>query len=474
MPTQKGHMARACLNQKVNVVKKRSSHVRFAAPKEVYRLPESEPLQILVRPVRETSRGGGAGSVRTSASCKKETFEEHVSWLERVIRILLDAKLVVNRDKCEFVLSKCTISGATCWIAVDFRIDSERVRPIHDYPTPRKRKNKWSATPNEEQRRSFAARGQGKQPEGLHRQSGRRGTTRAGASSSEETPAGGKSQQEAVAELNEYVRLRSSGTCSPSSVSRRDGAVVEVFGRTNTSFCEPFDARIGGRDGLGGAVQPAITAGNGGVATTNGRRQIRASRQRRQASGVGTRQRPHRRARDVAPNGGGEPRLEEGHGPMLELLVAARQPVEEWDGRGIRGGFSLARLKRKVFCWRRGGGRYASRSGETTEESATGADPTFGTRSRTICAAVASTSQQVRLRGGTAWLGVPAVRRATAAPATDGVSHRRATNSASFAARGLTKEQQQHRQLPRRQPQQHQREGSPRGGSTSKPRWKGP
>uniref|UniRef100_A0ABD2WZX6 RNA-directed DNA polymerase n=1 Tax=Trichogramma kaykai TaxID=54128 RepID=A0ABD2WZX6_9HYME len=65
-----------------------------------------------------------------------ETFEEHVSWLERVIRILLDAKLVVNRDKCEFCCQSVKFLGYML-DSSGLRIDSERVRPIHDYPLPR-------------------------------------------------------------------------------------------------------------------------------------------------------------------------------------------------------------------------------------------------------------------------------------------------------------------------------------------------
>ncbi|CAB0037515.1 unnamed protein product [Trichogramma brassicae] len=67
---------------------------------------------------------------------EEETFEEHVSWLERVIRILLDAKLVVNRDKCEFCCQSVQFLGYVL-DSSGLRIDSERVRPIHDYPTPR-------------------------------------------------------------------------------------------------------------------------------------------------------------------------------------------------------------------------------------------------------------------------------------------------------------------------------------------------
>ena len=30
------------------------------------------------------------------------TFEEHILWLEKVLRRLVEAGLTVNRDKCEF------------------------------------------------------------------------------------------------------------------------------------------------------------------------------------------------------------------------------------------------------------------------------------------------------------------------------------------------------------------------------------
>ncbi|CAB0031416.1 unnamed protein product [Trichogramma brassicae] len=41
-------------------------------------------------------------------------------WLERVIRTLIDAKLVVNRDKCEFCCQSVKNFWAMCLIAVDF------------------------------------------------------------------------------------------------------------------------------------------------------------------------------------------------------------------------------------------------------------------------------------------------------------------------------------------------------------------
>ncbi|CAB0038404.1 unnamed protein product [Trichogramma brassicae] len=349
---------------------------------------------------------------------KEKTFEEHVSWLERVIRILLDAKLVVNRDKCEFCCQKCTIFWATCWIAVDFvSTASESAQ----YTIIRLRET-WSATPT----RSNGVRLpplSGEQPEGLHRQSGRRWTSERGRRARERN-----ASEEARASQEAFLRgLR----------------------------CTHRRTRWTGR----GPFSPAITAGNGRAwqqRTDADRR--RASRQRRQASGVGTRQRTPSPGEGRRPNGGGEPLLEEETRAMLEQLVAARQPVEEWDGEAFEE-FFRGSPEEEVCCWRRGrGDGYASRrSGETTEESARVPTPTFGTRSRTICAAVASTSSAGELRAGLHGLVFqPFAVQQQRLPQTeyplDGQQQRQLRRPGPY------QEQQQHRQLPRRQPQQHQRE----------------
>ncbi|CAB0035377.1 unnamed protein product [Trichogramma brassicae] len=79
-----------------------------------------------------------------------ETFEEHVSWLERVIRILLDAKLVVNRDKCEFCCQSVQFLGYVL-DSSGLRIDSERVPPNTRLSDSEKRKTSktvaWHDTP---------------------------------------------------------------------------------------------------------------------------------------------------------------------------------------------------------------------------------------------------------------------------------------------------------------------------------------
>uniref|UniRef100_A0ABD2WIR8 RNA-directed DNA polymerase n=1 Tax=Trichogramma kaykai TaxID=54128 RepID=A0ABD2WIR8_9HYME len=65
-----------------------------------------------------------------------ETFEQHMIWLEHVIRTLIDAKLVVNRDKCEFCCQSVKFLGYVL-DSSGLRVDSDRVRPIYEYPAPR-------------------------------------------------------------------------------------------------------------------------------------------------------------------------------------------------------------------------------------------------------------------------------------------------------------------------------------------------
>ncbi|CAB0033381.1 unnamed protein product [Trichogramma brassicae] len=65
-----------------------------------------------------------------------ETFEQHMVWLERVIRTLIDAKLVVNRDKCEFCCQSVKFLGYVL-DSSGLRVDSDRVRPIYEYPAPK-------------------------------------------------------------------------------------------------------------------------------------------------------------------------------------------------------------------------------------------------------------------------------------------------------------------------------------------------
>ena len=64
-----------------------------------------------------------------------ETFEEHLKWVEVVLNKLVDARLKVNREKCEFCCSSVTYLG--------FLLDQDGLRPDPDrgtallnYPTP--------------------------------------------------------------------------------------------------------------------------------------------------------------------------------------------------------------------------------------------------------------------------------------------------------------------------------------------------
>ena len=64
-----------------------------------------------------------------------EKFEEHLKWLEFVLRRLVDAGLVVNREKCEFCCSRVSYLG----FLLDkegLRPDPERIEPVLNFPAP--------------------------------------------------------------------------------------------------------------------------------------------------------------------------------------------------------------------------------------------------------------------------------------------------------------------------------------------------
>ena len=64
-----------------------------------------------------------------------ETFEEHLKWVEIVLNKLVDARLKVNREKCEFCCSSVTYLG----FLLDqdgLRPDPDRVTALLNYPTP--------------------------------------------------------------------------------------------------------------------------------------------------------------------------------------------------------------------------------------------------------------------------------------------------------------------------------------------------
>ena len=65
-----------------------------------------------------------------------ETFEEHLYWLKRVLSILINAGLRINKEKCEF--------GCSCLIYLGYildyeglRPDPEKVQPVLNMPSPK-------------------------------------------------------------------------------------------------------------------------------------------------------------------------------------------------------------------------------------------------------------------------------------------------------------------------------------------------
>ncbi|CAB0033290.1 unnamed protein product [Trichogramma brassicae] len=182
------------------------------------------------------------------------------------------------------------------------------------------------------------------------------GRASGGASSSERNASEeARASQEAVAELNEYVRLMELGVPARLRPEPEGRAVVEVSGELIPVFCEAFDARIGGRDGLGGvrsARQYSWQRPAWQQRTDADRR--RASRQRRQASGVGTRQRTPSPGEGRRPPERRRSRCwRRRHG---QCWSSWWRPVNRWKNGTARHSrrFFVARLKRKFCCWRRG------------------------------------------------------------------------------------------------------------------------
>ncbi|CAB0034381.1 unnamed protein product [Trichogramma brassicae] len=271
---------------------------------------------------------------------------------------------------------------------------------------------------NEDQQRSFAAVG-----------SGASGGTapsvqpsmdeRAEASSSERNASEeARASQEAVAELNEYIRLMELGVSARLRPEPEGRVVVEVSGELIPVFSgASMNASEDAMD-WEESVQPVNYSWQRPAwqqRTDADRR--RDSRQRTPSPGEGRR-----------PNRGGEPLLEEETRAMLEQLVAARQPVEEWDGEEFEEVFRGSPEEEILLLEEGEATTTLRRSGETTEESARVPTPPLAP-GKAICAAVASTSLAGELCGRTAWLGIPAVHRAEAAPATGGIPPRRAATS---------------------------------------------
>ncbi|KMQ84279.1 reverse ribonuclease integrase, partial [Lasius niger] len=64
------------------------------------------------------------------------TFEEHMSWLKKVLDRIVTAGLTVNPDKCEFCRSQVRYLGFIVQ-QEGLTVDPEKTRPILEYPAPR-------------------------------------------------------------------------------------------------------------------------------------------------------------------------------------------------------------------------------------------------------------------------------------------------------------------------------------------------
>ena len=64
------------------------------------------------------------------------TFEEHITWLNRVMDRITSAGLTINPDKCEFCRAQVRYLGFV--VQRDgLAVDPDKTRPILDYPPPR-------------------------------------------------------------------------------------------------------------------------------------------------------------------------------------------------------------------------------------------------------------------------------------------------------------------------------------------------
>ncbi|CAB0035376.1 unnamed protein product, partial [Trichogramma brassicae] len=188
----------------------------------------------------------------------------------------------------------------------------------------------------------------------------------------------------------------------------------------------------------------------------------RASRQRRQASGVGTRQRTPSPARDVARTEEESRCWRRRHGQCWSSWVAARQPVEEWDGEAFEEVFRGSPEEEVLLLEEGEATATLRRSGETTEESARVPTPPLAPVQEPSALPLPPPVQQVSYVAGLHGLVFqPFAVQQQRLPQTeyplDGQQQRQLRRPGPY------QEQQQHRQLPRRQPQQTSARGSPRG-----------
>ncbi|CAB0043842.1 unnamed protein product [Trichogramma brassicae] len=287
---------------------------------------------------------------------------------------------------------------------------------------PLRKSERWSATPT----RSNGVRLpplSGEQPEGLHRQSGRRWTSERGASSSERN-----ASEEARASQEAFLRgLR----CT--------------HRRTRWTGRSPFS--------------PAITAGNGRRGNnerTPTEEELPVSVDRPAA--LARASVLHRRARDVARTEEESRCWRRRHG---QCWSSWWRPVNRWKNGTARHSrrFFVARLKRKFCCWRRRGRRRLRFVAQVRRRrKAHGCrPPPLAPVQEPSALPLPPPVQQVSYVAGLHGLVFqPFAVQQQRLPQTeyplDGQQQRQLRRPGPY------QEQQQHRQLPRRQPQQHQRE----------------
>ena len=65
-----------------------------------------------------------------------ETFEEHMKWLEHVLKHIKDSGLTINREKSELCRSEIKFLGVL--VNRDgFKPDPDKIAPILEYPVPK-------------------------------------------------------------------------------------------------------------------------------------------------------------------------------------------------------------------------------------------------------------------------------------------------------------------------------------------------
>ena len=65
-----------------------------------------------------------------------ESFEDHLYWIEVVLKKLVGSGLEVIREKCKFCCSQVLYLGFLL-DRVGLRPDTEKVAPVSDYPIPK-------------------------------------------------------------------------------------------------------------------------------------------------------------------------------------------------------------------------------------------------------------------------------------------------------------------------------------------------